>query len=241
MVNRRRFLALASGLLVPAAHAQFAPGRSFSFRVRPTAGTSYLFEENFEGTGYENTWTEAGTGTIDEDYSTSGLGLEGSQCFRLAASAQTPRSTSENWTAQADMWFYMMFRPVSLPSATMLLLTIQATTTECLRIRLDPAGTLKVRAGGGTENTTFGAMSAGTTYHIWCRYTKGSGSNAFGSVAFSTDGVRPTSGNQYRETTNGTATSDANNVRFGVTSSGTFDLIYDKVRVSDSTIGDNPT
>lgn len=237
----RLFLSIALWLSVFVAHGQIAVGRSFSFRVQPVAGVSYLFEESFNNSGYDNTWTEAGTGTIDEDYSTSGLGLEGAECLRLAASAQTPRVTSENWTAQADLWFYIQLRPASLPSATMMLLTIQATTTECLRIRLDPAGTLKVRAGGGTENTTVGAMSAGTTYHIWCRYTKGTGSNAFGSVAFSTDGVRPTSGNQYRETTNGTATSDSNNVRFGVTSSGTFDLIYDKVRVSDSTIGDNPT
>ena len=239
MVTRRRFIALASGLIVPAAYSQVV-GRSFSFRAHPTAGTSYPFQENFENTGYENSWTEAGTGTIDEDYSTSGLGLEGSQCLRLAASAQTPRTTSANWTALPDMWFYLLLRPLTLPSSTMLLLTIQATTTECLRIRLDPAGTIKVRAGGGTENTTVSATSAGTTYHIWCRYTEGTGSNAFGSVAFSTDGVRPTSGNQYRETTNGTATNDANNVRFGVTSSGTFDLAIDKIRVSSSVIGDNP-
>jgi hypothetical protein len=241
MVNRRRFIQLASGLLVPAAHAQFAPGRAFAFRTRPTAGTSYDFEENFENTGYENSWTEAGTGTIDEDYSTSGLGLEGSQCLRLAASAQAPRATSANWTALPDMWFYLLLRPLTLPSATMMLLTLQASTTECLRIRLDPAGTLKVRAGGGTENTTVAALPAGTTHHIWCRYTKGTGSNAFGLVAFSTDGIRPTSGNQYRDTTNGTATSDCTNVRFGVTSSGTFDLAIDKIRVSSSTIGNNPS
>lgn len=239
MVTRRRFISLASGLLVPAAHAQFAPGRSFSFRPQPTAGTSYLFEEDFETPGYENSWTEAGTGTLDEAYSTSGL-LDGAYCLRMAASAQTPRTTSSNWTAQADMWYYTLVRPVTLPSATMTLLTLQATTTECLRIRLDPAGTLKVRAGGGTENTTVSAMSAGTSYHVWCRFTGGTGSNAFGSVAFSTGGVRPTSGNQYRETTNGTATNDCNNVRLGVTSSGTFELLYDKIRVSASTIGDNP-
>ena len=241
MVTRRKFLALASGVLVPAAHGQFAPGRSFSFRAQPAAGASYLFQENFEVTGYENTWTEGGTGTVDEDYSTSGLGLEGSKCLRLEAAAQSPRATSDNWSAQSDLWFYVLVRPVSLPAATMMLLTLQATTTECVRIRLDPAGTLKVRAGGGTENTTVAATSAGTTYHIWVHYTKGTGSNAFGSVAFSTDGVKPTSGNQYRETTNGTAASDCNNVRFGVTSSGTFDLLYDKVRVSASEIGDNPT
>lgn len=205
-----------------------------------TAASSYLLSENFEGTGYENSWTETGTGTQDEDYSTSGLSLEGSQCLRLAATAQT-LITSSTFTAQSTAWAYFLFRFVSSTSTNVVFQFQNSSAVEVLRMRITTGGVLDVRAGGGTNQAVTDAMSTGTTYHVWVGYTVGSGSNAVASVGFSTDGTRPTSGTKFAQSTNGTATTNADRIRFGAVGSVTMEYIVDKIRVSDSTIGDNPT
>jgi hypothetical protein len=208
--------------------------------VSSTPPATYLVQQNAEGAGYDNseTWTESGIG-IDEDY--TGVVLAGSQSLRINTSAAAGTTTSPAFADQADVWGYFLFHPVSLPAATTVMVNFITTIgNDCLRVRINAAGNLLVRAGGGTEATSVGAMSAGNTYHVWIHYVKGSGANAFASVAFSTDGTRPTSGNNYRESTNGTITSDAQNLRFGQTSSSTFNFVFDKVRVDEAAIGDNP-
>ena len=85
-------------------------------------------------------------------------------------------------------------------------------------------------------------MSTGTTYHVWVKYVKGSGSNAVVEVGFSTDGTRPTSGGTFAtQTSGGTATVDTDRIMFGQSSSNTVGAYFDKVRVDDAVIGDNPS
>jgi hypothetical protein len=229
---------LVVGLLLAGPVPQ-TPSRGMVVGGGPPA--TYLVKQDFEGAGYDNseTWTESGVG-IDEDY--TGVVLAGSQSLRINSSAASAHTSSPTFTGQAEVWGYFIYRPASLPAASTVIANfLTAVGNDCLRLRINSGGALLIRAGGGTEATSVGTLSAGTTYHIFLYFLKGSGANAFASVAFSTDGTKPTSGNNYRESTNGTITSDVEVFRFGQASSSTMDFVFDKVRVDDVTIGDNPS
>lgn len=104
---------------------------------------------------------------------------------------------------------------------------------------------LSVQSDGGSTVDTVGTLAVGTTYHVWYSYTKSSGANnATSTVAFSTDGTRPTSGDNYAASTNGVETSTVNRIHYrGFTydSIKWVDIIVDKIRVDDAQIGDNPS
>lgn len=206
------------------------------------AGATYLLTENFEGTGYDETitgsWTES-SGTPDEDYATSPAPLAGSQSLELNDAGANERIDSPTYAATADIWLYFLVHFNSLPAATETVASFRNSTTEMCSMQITSAGLLRVAMTGGNSVTTVSAMSAGTTYHVWIHYTAGSGANAFGSVAFSTDGTKPTSGNAYTQKTDSTATASSDNIR--LRSDGAIQLFMDKVRVDDANIGDNPT
>lgn len=208
-------------------------------------GATYLINQNFEGTGYDNseTWTESGTGTLDEDY--TGVVLQGSQSFRYNPTAQIGRTISPTFAAQTDVWYYFMVQFVSLPtSGAQELFRIQAGSTSVARATISSAGAVNIRSGSSGGTSTVSTMAAGTTYHVWIHYTAGAGANSVGTLGFSTTGTKPTSGNNFATQTNGNATSSADNVLVGGPSGGssaTMDMVVDKVRVSASTIGDNPS
>lgn len=205
-------------------------------------GPSYLVKQDFEGVGYDNgeTWTESGTGgTVDSDYTTTVL--DGSQSLQIVLAASARQTATIFAPAQSDVWAYYLLRVITLPSASVIITRFLSGGTEGLRVRMTTSGTLEVRAGGGTVANTAATLATGTTYHLWLHYTKGTGANAVASVAFSTTGVRPTSGTTFATSTNGTATVDVSTFALGTTTSGTINLIFDKVRVDDELIGDNPS
>lgn len=208
-----------------------------------TSGATYLVKQDFEGTGYDNseTWSEAGTGTVDEDYTS--VVLAGSQSLRIVTSGTVGRTTSPTFTAQADVWVYCLFRPVSIPATQRWVFQLRDASSALCSLRFNSSGTLTIRAGSAGGTATVTALSAGTTYHIWMHYIKGSGSDATGTVGFSTSGTKPTSGNEFASHTAGNATTDADRLELGDAagaSSGTIEYLYDKVRVDDASIGDSP-
>jgi len=244
-MNRRKFIRSwvvgAGGVLIPRAFGQqVIPIVSRAFHIATTTAASYLLAQGFEGTGYDNseTWTASGTGTADPDASTSGLSLEGSQCAHLVGSTQTATIASPSITALSDVWAYCLLRFVST-GATARVFGFYNGSTIQTQFRIRSGGSIDVLASASAQ--TVGTMSTGTTYHLWFRQTTGSGANSFGSVGFSTDGTRPTSGNNYAEITTGNVTTNCNAVRFGSNSSATFEFYADKVRVDDVQIGDNPS
>ena len=100
-------------------------------------------------------------------------------------------------------------------------------------------GTLRVNVGANSLSTV-STISASTTNHVWIHYVAGSGANAVGSVAFSTDGTKPTSGNNYTEITTGTSTLSANNIRLTSAAANGGVFIMDHVLVDDASIGNSP-
>lgn len=241
-MHRRRFIKSASGaLLVPAVNLWLprkAQG-SFFYSAATPAGPAYLVNQNFENTGssgydHSETWTEAGTGTINSKYTTTVL--VGSQSLYINKSAQTA-SVLIDFAASSEVWVFVKFRPVTLPPANFNILAIQNTNTSLLNLIITSAGLLRVHG-----SNTVSAMSAATTYDVFCHYKAGSGANGITSGSFTTDGTRLTSGNAYKETTTGTQTLSANRLRISLNVSETGEMIVDHVLVlgGATPIADNP-
>lgn len=202
-------------------------------------GATYLVKQDFEGTGYDNseTWSEA-AGDPNEDY--TGTVLAGSQSLLLDGTSATQRTDSPTFASTADAWVYMLIRVTDLPSSTENFITLISTGPVGLfSADITSGGNLRV-SGSVNSATTVSAMSVDTTYHVWIHYVAGSGVNAVCSVAFSTDGVRPTTGNNFTSVSNGSETASLNFVRLRADTGVTFICIQDKIRVDDALIGDNP-
>lgn len=240
-----RFFKFACLWVAACSLAFLAPAQNLQHRRKAfrssTPSATYLINQNFEGTGYDNseTWTTS-TGSPNADYTTTAL--LGSQSL-LANTATTAARARADFTNNDNLWGYFLFRRVggSNPAGDRLLLEIAQNggSTRAFAISVTSTGALKVDAG--TTATTTDVTAVDTTYHIWWRYAKGSGSNAIGEVAFSTNGTEPTSGNAFKNVTNGTYTGQGGRIYLGYTSTNAnSDFVYDKVLVDDADIGSNP-
>lgn len=206
------------------------------------AGPTYLVQQDFEGAGYDNgeTWTEAGSGTADEDYATAPAPLDGSQSLRISVSSQGKNTFVALPADQGTIEVYLKAHFVSLPAAGKVFCRLRNSANATVA-SLEIAASSRITIRGGTAATTTDSVTTGTTYHFWLRYVKGTGANAVVTGAFSTDGTRPLSGNKFIQLTNGTVTTDANNLMIGPENNSTWEAIFDKIRADDDTIGDNPT
>lgn len=211
--------------------------RLFSLASLGTS-TAFLVSENFEGTGTPSGWTTL-TGTPNYDYTT--VPLEGSQSLYLSTAAAAHRAIVD-FTSGPEYWIYFLLRITngSAPAGNRTIggghVTGSTTVYAFLQVNLN----LKVL--WGTAAATATALSLDTTYHVWLHIKKGTGTNGIVDVGFSTNGVRPTSGGTFSQDTANTGTSDVARFSFGTTATNTnVDMIYDKVRIATSQIGDNGT
>lgn len=205
------------------------------------AGGGYLVDEDFEAPGYENTWNDSGTGTITPNYNTAPAPLEALYSLRLLGVTQQPR-TYVAFTAQSEVWAFLMFREVTPESGRIIaqiqdsggtgLLTVEHRTSDDAWI---------LRSPGGSTQVTSGSFPSGTTYYIWLHFRKGV-ANAFASLGISTTTTEPVSGSGFVSLSNGTSNVDASRLMLGQAfGNGSFDWIFDKVRVKSSAIGNNPS
>ncbi len=216
------------------------PGPQIILNQAAVAAT-YLLNETFEGTGYDNgqSITFTPTGTVDEDFSTSGLNLEGSQCLKLdGTSADSYIISSTFPSTYSPAWATFQFRAASLPnSAGRTIFTFRNSTTTLLQIWFNNTGTLSAKQGSGTTATTSGTLSINTTYYIKVKYVAGSG-NGVATVAFSSNTIFPTSGPNYAECIDGTSTLGMNNISLWSDNSATNGVIlyFDSLLVDDAEI-----
>lgn len=200
--------------------------------------TSTIFNETLEGTGYSSpTWTEVlNAGVADEDYATGPL--DGSQSLRILTASDNQTYAYKTFTAGAERWIYFMAKPVSTPNTgdVRLMEIWDSGFSPIFAVEMTSSGTVKVQHGTVESAATSTALSDGTTYHFYVRFLAGSGANGVGSVSFTTDGTRTTSGNTFTSTSAGTATANANILALGwIGFSGIGEMLYDKIQVGDST------
>lgn len=210
------------------------------YRVAPPPA-SYLLAEDFGAGGFQKNWTTTTPGTVDPSFSTSPL--DGSHSLRIANVAQPGRTYTDDFTAQADLHTYFLARFESAipPSGKHFLELLSSSGTVLASLERNASNLLTMRIANGSANNTVATLAADTLYHFWFRYTKGTGANAFAEVGFSTTGTKPTSGNNYRSASNGAATADAARFQIGSSGNATWEAIFDKVRLHNAVIGDNPS
>lgn len=207
----------------------WSPNDLASLYTPPAAngGTSYIVSEDCEGTGLPSGWTNS-SGSPNWDYTSTVLA--GSQSLRLVANDMVYYTV----TGQSFLEQYSLIRLEALPAAEVSLGGIRDSSGTALAIaRVFPDGKLGVFAQGATSSSTVAVMAANTTYHLWTSFTSG----GTASVAFSTDGTRPGSGNNYQSKSAASATAARLSFASNVT---TINMIVDKIRGNNSTIGSNP-
>lgn len=221
-------------LLLATDAMQFAP----FMRLAPAAETSYLIKQDFEGAGYDNgeAWTTNSGTALNPDY--TGVVLAGAESYQFVqAGGATGEGLTPLFATNTEIWIYFLLRPIDIQSAGGFkpLVGIRD-TASVLRweMTLNQDGTVRL-ASTGTA-TSVAAMSEGTTYHCWLHY-EDTVSLDFG---FSTDGIRPTSGNNFVTLASIQAGEVARLVFFRNSGTFTCEYVFDKVRVDDALIGDNP-
>lgn len=203
--------------------------------------SSPLIAEAFEATGYDNSgWTaqdDAGVAVIDPDYTATVL--HGTQSLRIKTSVAGNGRVFKDFTAGNERWAYFLFRPVSVTDAWKIFSFWNSGSEEICNIYLLSTNVLRVTHGTITADTV-GTMSDGTTYHVWVHYNN---SGDISDVGFSTDGIRPTSGNNFAQVTTGDAITNATTVVLGGGASnfseeGLFDRLFvDDVQIDDMIAG----
>lgn len=211
--------------------------------IDPCDVSPYLVMQNFETpvTGYDHCdiWLETKSGTIDPAY--TGVVLQGAQSLRMTNIASFTQAYTSNFVAQAEIWAYCLIRPIRIDSGSIapLFWFRRADLNGTCNVYINTSGTIRI-VGSGLA-TSVGAMAVDTTYHCWFHYKKGTGANAIVDFAFSTTGIRPTSGDFFVQLTGQTMTVDTAVFSIGRdTDIFTSEYIFDKVRVDDVQIGNDP-
>jgi hypothetical protein len=201
-----------------------------------TQATTYLLSEDFEGTGYENSWTESvGNGVVDEDNTASPAPLVGSQSLRLTSGADndTDNSTYATFSATDPVWVYFIINfdstGGSASNATFLVISDGGANYLALYYR---AADGVICGYDGSARITGYVVSADTTYHVWVKYDASSTCE----ISINTSATKP--GSPTLSWSTGT-TQTFNTIKF--TARRNQDIVIDKARVSASEIGSDPT
>lgn len=213
-------------------------GAGVSAAADPCA--SYLVCQGFEGAGYDNSesWTEAGAGTKDEDYTT--IHLVGDQSLAMVSTDWSQTNTSYvSFTAQDNAYSYFQFQVNSTTASQNIMMLADSSGNNLCYVALLSTDVLHVDCGGTAD--TVGTLSINTTYHIWVEHEKGTGANGHCRVAFSTDGSKPASGNNFAESSECTGTAQTARLLLGgYAETPTTVMVFDKARVKSTAIGANP-
>ncbi len=207
-------------------------------------GPSYLVNQNFEGTGYDNgeTWTSAGGGTVNADYATNPI--VGSQSLYITGTAT---STYRSFSAQDSVFGFarVRFETYDTGGNRNFWSIRDGSGTSVADFGITSAGKMRATAAGGSANTSLDTIPTGGGYdlYIWFEYVKGTGSDAIARVGWSMDGTKPTfaaSAAKSAVSSNGTTTSQGARFYWGATASSVFEIVTDKTLISTTAIGNNP-
>jgi hypothetical protein len=191
---------------------------------------TYLLSEGFDATGtpgYDNTgWTESGA--ANENYTTTIL--HGTQSLNCSGAQYIQRtfqySTSFN--------LYFRVRWITWSDFKSVIYWDDSGFNTVANVYGDD-NRLQIKHGSVSVNGTT-VIAAGTTYHVWVEWTKGTGANGTMKLYMSTTGTKPASAEASITTGNGGATQ---RIYVGPTSAGP-NVIFDRILVDDVPIGSNP-
>ncbi len=191
----------------------------------------YLIKQGFEGTGYDNSesWTESGTGTIDEDEAT--VYANGSQSLEITSSATTDQAYA-SFTAQSTCYGHVMWRYAS-EAGTTDIINFRSSGSQRLRVTSSGSGALVVIHGTANASVT-DSVPADTWVHIWFKYVQGTGADGAAELSWSTTTTRPTTGTKFTSLSNGSLTSTVDRIYLGSSTSETKTEYYDDCWIDEA-------
>ncbi len=208
---------------------------------RSGGGPSYLVYQNFETptTGYDNseTWTEAGTGTIEAANTTTVI--VGSQSLQILLSSQSG-STYVGFSSQSSLFIKFRFRVASTNGANQVFATIRDGATVLATFTMAGGSrVLRATAAGGANGTSTDAVPLDTDLYVWLEYEAGPGTLSVARIGWATTDTKPSMASTGAKTGVSTSTSapagtSANRLYLGNTNSGIMECFFDVVQASDT-------
>ena len=196
-------------------------------------GATYLINQNFEGTGFDNSesWTES-TYHTDPDFSS--VALRGSQSLLVGNPAGVGEGivTSPTFSESGEVFGHFLYRPYLIVPSAQYFFDLLGGGTTIFRIYQNANGTMAIRVGSTFVSYTSTALSADTTYHIWFHFKTGTGANAEGRLWIGSTTSRPETAELT--TTSGTATANVDNARFYNADPAENGVLVDQVLLSTS-------
>lgn len=197
-------------------------------------GSPYLVSEDVDGSGTPAGWTNAGS--PNWDYTTSPI--VGAQSLLCSSELNT---TTISFTPASTVWVFCRIRREATggSSSTIPIVGLRSASDVNLALvtnRNNPA----YRLLGGSIIGGFNAtVSNGVNHALWLQYIIGTGANSIARMWLQEDGTEIRPASMYANHTTGNATADAAKLILGGASAA--GMVFDKIRVSTSEIGDNPT
>lgn len=210
-------------------------------------GTSYLVCENFDGstacgdgshTNCDVEWTGFGTTPVfDFNYSTSPAPLEGTYSAKTMDADDVNTGYVVSFTESDAIHFFYMINAHKRSAGGDQIRILAADGTQLMDVS-NAGYEFAIHCGTVLDYST--AMDVDTTYYVWGDYTKGDGVNT--AVCNLYHSTNSTKGSADCTITNGDAAAKkAGKIALYHPSTTTNDdYIFDKIRVSTSSIGDNP-
>lgn len=218
-----------------------------TFRNSSSPPISYLVNQNFEGSGFDNgeTWTTNTSGGtyLSSDPDSTSPAIVGSQSLRQITTNAYIQLLHYWGSTNTEVFGYCMINPITFPPASRRIMTFKsAAATEQAYVVLRPTGVIRTGVGGNFADTV-GTMSLNTNVHVWFYYKAGSGSDGIINAAWSFTGIKPNSGNNFAGISNAASTTGVQLIGIGEYAGdggGTMSNSWDRILVSTSPIGDNP-
>jgi len=124
--------------------------------------TDNIFDEGFEGAGYENTWSENGSGTINEDYSRPGAQSPTALCSQVlyvdTDSSNETYATLNEGTARSEVYVRFYYYPGTQAASTYPYILDAGDSNGVynlgFRVQLYSGASPSVRARGATDSST---------------------------------------------------------------------------------------
>lgn len=200
----------------------------------------WLLAEDFERTGTPPGWTKGGSG----NFNYSAVPLVGSQSLRCVTNTdQGYYIFGPTIGSLAEAWLFCRFKRETTPSSInstefgFLSGSPGSFATIC-RIAGVTSGRTHALFAGSVSAGNFTAGSAeGVSLSVWLRYKKGTGSNAIAEV-YIAEGTEVKPGSPTLSTSTGNATGNATVVYCQGNPGGP--CVFDKIRLSRTSIGSNP-
>tara|TARA_R100001015_G_C4627158_1_gene186541 strand:+ start:1148 stop:2404 length:1257 start_codon:yes stop_codon:yes gene_type:complete len=196
--------------------------------IKPSGSTTYLLEENFEGTGTPTSWSS--TGTVDYDSTPPASSPNGGEVMEI-----TDRTNySEFSTTGSNLYF--QFRLGTLPfAANDWVGLLDGSGSILAGIVIQPDGGVRLQMDN-TYSTMSDTISVNQWYHARLVYVSGGPS----TLEINTTGTFSGDGTDYVEHTDSDATAAVATARIRGPRGGVRTGYYDRVISSSNTIGNNP-